>query len=114
MPGVPPARWPRRPAIPTEQAAHRLLPGDRAAVAQQIPAGSVVDGELVVYRSGRCDFAALQSRIRSRPTLAVPATFVVFDLLALAGRDLRGLPYRKRRKRLRQLLADATLPLALI
>ena len=39
---------------------------------------------------------------------------MVFDVLALAGRDLRGLPYRKRRKRLRRLLADAGPPLALM
>ena len=39
---------------------------------------------------------------------------MVFDLLTLAGRDLRGLPYRKRRKRLRRLLADVALPLALM
>jgi ATP-dependent DNA ligase len=31
---------------------------------------------------------------------------VVFDLLAVAGRDLRGLPYRNRRKKLRRLLAE--------
>ena len=81
---------------------------------EQLPAGTVVDGELVVYRHGRCDFTALQQRIRSRPALAVPATLAVFDVLALAGWDLRGLPYRKRRKQLRGLLAEVTLPLALM
>jgi ATP-dependent DNA ligase len=35
-------------------------------------------------------------------------------VLALAGQDLRRLPYRKRRKRLRRLLADPTPPLALM
>jgi ATP-dependent DNA ligase len=84
------------------------------AVFDQLPAGSVIDGELVAYRGGRCDFAALHERIRTRPRLAVPATLVVFDLLTLAGRDLRGLPYRKRRKRLRRLLTEAALPLALM
>ena len=64
----------------------------------------MLDGELVVYRDGRCDFAALQRRVSGRPHLALAASFVVFDVLALAGRDLRGLPYRKRRKRLRRLL----------
>ena len=46
--------------------------------------------------------------------MAAAASFVVFDVLTLAGRDLRGLPYRKRRKRLRRLLADAAPPLALM
>jgi hypothetical protein len=34
---------------------------DVAAVAGQVPAGTVLDGELVMYRGGRCDFAALSS-----------------------------------------------------
>jgi ATP-dependent DNA ligase len=84
------------------------------AVLEQLPAGTVIDGELVVYRNSRCDFSALQERVRSRPSVATPATLVVFDVLALAGQDLRRLPYRKRRKRLRRLLADATPPLALM
>ena len=46
--------------------------------------------------------------------VAGAASYVVFDVLAVAGRDLRGLPYRKRRKRLRRLLADAGPPLALM
>jgi bifunctional non-homologous end joining protein LigD len=73
----------------------------------------VLDGELVVYRDGRCDYA-LQRRISGRPDLAAATSFVVFDVLALAGRDLRSLPYRKRRKRLRQLLADAAPPVMLM
>src|SRR6188768_2982782 len=30
-----------------------------AAIVEQVPAGTVLDGELVVYRDGGCDFAAL-------------------------------------------------------
>ena len=84
-----------------------------AAVAGQVPAGTVLDGELVMYRGGRCDFAALQQHMTSRARSG-PVTFVAFDLLAVAGRDLRGLPYRTRRKRLRRLLAQASAPLALM
>ena len=84
------------------------------AVGEQVPAGSVLDGELVAYREGRCDFAALQRRITGRLSLASPVTLVVFDLLALAGCDLRGLPYRERRQRLRRLLDEATPPLVLM
>ena len=39
---------------------------------------------------------------------------MIFDVLAVAGRDLRGLPYRKRRKRLRRLCATTGPPLALM
>ena len=90
------------------------FPEITAAVAVQIPAGTVLDGELVVYRDGRCDFTALQGRTSTDPHLATPASLVVFDLIALAGQDLRGLPYRKRRKRLRRLLDDTRAPLLLM
>ena len=71
----------------------------------------VVDGELVVWHEGRLDFAALQQRIhpadaRARQLSIVrPASYIVFDLLARDGVDLRPLPYRKRRKKLEKLLS---------
>src|SRR5689334_280427 len=37
------------------------------AIVEQVPAATVLDGELVVYRGGRCDFAALQRRVAGRP-----------------------------------------------
>ncbi len=85
-----------------------------------MPGGIVLDGELVVWRDGRLDFAALQRRIHPAASHAArrgqlpAATFVVFDVLAVEGVDLRGEPYRKRRKLLRQLLEDAAAPLALM
>ncbi|MBW0103614.1 hypothetical protein I4I78_14395 [Pseudonocardia sp. KRD-291] len=59
----------------------------------QLPAGTVVDGELVAMRDGRVDFTALTSRDSAR-------RFLVFDVLAVAGRDVRAEPYRDRRARL--------------
>jgi hypothetical protein len=62
----------------------------------------VLDGEIVVWRAGRLDFAALQDRLRSGPArvrelaAAAPAAYVVFDLLAHRGTDLRDHPYRTR------------------
>src|SRR5215212_2583046 len=47
----------------------------------------VLDGELVVWKTGRFDFAALQDRLRSGRTrvrglvTAAPAAYIVFDLL---------------------------------
>jgi ATP-dependent DNA ligase len=76
----------------------------------------VLDGELVVWRAGRFDFAALQDRLRSGPArvrdliAAAPATYVVFDLVAKDGRDLRDRPYRKRRRKLEKLLARGLPP----
>jgi hypothetical protein len=89
------------------------FPEITAAVREQIPAGTVLDGELIIYRDGRCDFTALHHRL-THPGGAAAASYVVFDVLAIAGQDLRGLPYRKRRNRLRHLLADIGPPLALM
>jgi len=63
-----------------------------AAVLAQLPPATVLDGELVVCRDGRLEFPALQHRIHRARGAAEPCTFVAFDVLALAGRDLRGLP----------------------
>ena len=63
-----------------------------------------------MWRAGRFDFAALQDRLRSGRArvrglvAAEPAAFVVFDLLARNGKDLRDRPYWKRRRKLEKLL----------
>jgi ATP-dependent DNA ligase len=73
----------------------------------------------VIYRSGRLHFTALQRRIHpsamhaARRGAVTPATFVAFDVLALAGRDLRTRPCWARREHLEQLLRHAHPPLAL-
>src|SRR5690242_20640868 len=73
------------------------FPEITAAVHEQIPLGTVLDGELIIYRNGHCDFTALQQRLNHAGCSAA-ASYVVFDVLAVAGQDLRGLPYRRRRK----------------
>src|SRR6478609_5130230 len=79
----------------------------------------VVDGELVIWGEGGLDFPALLQRMASRGANARrlaathPANYVVFDLLAAGGDDLRGEPLRVRRRRLEDLLADARPPLML-
>ena len=71
-----------------------------------LPPGTVVDGEIVLPREGRLDFPTLLSRLHpaaSRVELlsrSAPAAFVAFDLAALAGRDLRRLPFERRRREL--------------
>lgn len=65
----------------------------------------LVDGEVIgLDESGRPDFSAIQERmhVRSGRTAArlaaqVPATYMVFDVLRLDGRDLTGLPLSERR-----------------
>src|SRR5690349_23173038 len=67
----------------------RYFPEIVVAILEEVRPATVLDGELVVYRGGRCDFAALQRRICGRPGIGATASFVAFDLLAVAGRDLR-------------------------
>ncbi|WP_328396482.1 ATP-dependent DNA ligase [Streptomyces sp. NBC_00390] len=79
---------------------------DLADAARQLPDGTVLDGEVVVWRDGRTDFAAVQKRASATPGRApglarrLPASYAAFDLLAEAGKDLRALAYEKRRDRL--------------
>ena len=65
----------------------------------------VLDGEMVVMDRGRPDFQALQNYIK-RPTEA-GLQYVIFDILALDGGDLRGLPLLERKKILEGLLKHA-------
>jgi ATP-dependent DNA ligase len=90
----------------------RYFPEMVAAVKQQLPDRSVIDGELIVVaESGdRLDFEALQQRIHpaeSRVRMlsqATPARFVAFDLLALGDQDYTGSPFAQRRTVLEQAL----------
>jgi len=86
-----------------------------AAVVDQLPSGTVVDGELTVVDDGRFDFPTLLKRLSSRPGAeSPPASYVLFDVLAVRGEDVRHRPYRERRMRLLDLLAGAAPPLAAI
>ena len=73
---------------------------------------AVVDGEIVVLDDdGRSSFERLQSRINVSRDADVrramrdnPATYVVFDILSLDGRDLTGTALRIRKKTLKDVL----------
>lgn len=85
-----------------------------AAAAEQLPAGVVVDGELVVWGAGTLDFAALQRRVaRGTTDRRRPASFVAFDLLSAESGDLRALPLRIRRQALELVLDGVAPPLQL-
>ena len=98
----------------------RYFPEITAALVDQVPDGTVLDGELVIRRNGRLDFTALQRRIHpsamhaARRSAVTPATFVVFDVLVRERIDLRPEEFRRRRKQLRRLLDEVRPPLALI
>jgi bifunctional non-homologous end joining protein LigD len=69
-----------------------------------------LDGEVVVFNeAGRPDFNLLQNAFDRRSTADI--VLFAFDLLWLNGEDLRSLPLRERRDRLRALLEPAEGPL---
>ncbi len=66
----------------------------------------VLDGEMAVADArGRTDFQALQNYMR-RPR-GETLTYIVFDLLALDGDDLRSRPLLERKQKLEALMKDA-------
>ncbi|MFE4336050.1 hypothetical protein ACFRQM_43850 [Streptomyces sp. NPDC056831] len=79
-----------------------------------------INGEAVIWRDGRLDFAAAQSRAASSVTRARalaarhPASYACWDVLQHpdpAIGDCRSLPYLKRRAYLMELLADVGPPI---
>ena len=88
------------------------------ALAQALPDGTVLDGEILVWGQGApAPFALLQQRI-GRKTLGkkiladAPVTFMAYDLLELAGQDLRDQPQQLRRQKLEFVLADTSLKIS--
>ena len=88
------------------------------ALAQALPDGTVLDGEILVWGEGApAPFALLQQRI-GRKTLGkkiladAPVTFMAYDLLELAGQDLRDQPQQLRRQKLEFVLADTSLKIS--
>ncbi|MCA9623936.1 MAG: ATP-dependent DNA ligase [Myxococcales bacterium] len=95
----------------------RYFPELRDPLLAMLPERAVLDGEVVIARDGKLDFDALQLRIHpaaSRITKLseeIPASVVVWDLLAEGDEDLMGVPFAERRARLEAALADARPPL---
>jgi ATP-dependent DNA ligase len=97
----------------------RYFPEVHDMLLERLPAGCVVDGEVVIAAPWGLDFDALQLRLHpaasrvKKLAAEIPASFVAFDLLAAGGEDLRHLPLSERRMRLEALLAGAESPLYL-
>ncbi|UOY00441.1 ATP-dependent DNA ligase [Blastococcus sp. PRF04-17] len=95
------------------------FPDIAAAALAQVPAGTVVDGEVVIWNGSRLDFGLLQRRMVTAPgriaplVAASPASYVAFDLLAAGGADLRGERWSRRRDELEVLAARWAPPLQL-
>lgn len=83
---------------------------------------AVLDGEIVAFGAdGAPSFSRLQQRFGltdradvERARGDAPASYLVFDLLSVNGRDCRSLPYRHRRELLEELVEPAEgIPVAL-
>ncbi|MDX2066560.1 MAG: ATP-dependent DNA ligase [Fimbriimonadaceae bacterium] len=78
-------------------------------LAQALPPGTVLDGEILVIRDGQVQpFAELQRRI-GRKTVTrkllqeLPVGLIAFDLIEFGGEDQRSTPLRDRRARLAEI-----------
>lgn len=82
---------------------------DLSSLADALPSGTVLDGEVLAYENGLpLPFALLQKRIsRKRLTpkilTEIPVVFMAYDILEADGSDLRSLPTSDRRTQLQAL-----------
>ncbi|MEU3245022.1 ATP-dependent DNA ligase [Streptomyces sp. NPDC006875] len=97
----------------------RYFPELVAALRERLPERCVMDGEIVIARDGRLDFDTLTERIHPAAsrvrTLAerTPASFVAFDLLALADESLLDVGLVDRRALLTRALSGTGPPVHL-
>lgn len=96
---------------------NRYFPELEKVLAEQLPKGCILDGEIVVNGAQGLDHESLLKRIQMSESLIgflarkAPSAFIAFDLLAAGGRSIQALPLRERRDRLERLLAAAKAPL---
>jgi DNA ligase-1 len=100
-----------------EELANDAFP-ELVEAAQRLPRGTVVDGEILVWREGHDapgSFATLQKRLNRRAPPAklvgeAPVALVAYDLLERDGRDIRAVPLAQRRAWLRDLVGGGARP----
>ncbi|MEX2155772.1 MAG: ATP-dependent DNA ligase [Gemmatimonadales bacterium] len=97
----------------------RYFPELHDVFLEQLPDGTVLDGEIVMPTSHGLDFDGLQMRLHpaasrvAKLAKATPTSFVGFDVLAANGRNLLDLPQHERRVQLEKLFARLKRPLHL-
>jgi ATP-dependent DNA ligase len=97
----------------------RYFPELLAPIRESLPPRSVLDGEIVIVGPAGLDFSALLLRIHpaaSRIQMLsreIPASLIVWDLLAIDDENLCETPLVERRRRLEQALAGARPPVHL-
>ena len=97
----------------------RYFPELHGALLEKLPAGCVLDGEIVIMTEHGLDFDLLQLRLHpaasrvAKLASETPASFVAFDLLAVDGTDCMQTSQGERRAQLEQLLEHTGSPLYL-
>ncbi len=97
----------------------RFFPELHDGLLDALPDGCVVDGEIVIATPGGLDFDRLQMRLHpaasrvAKLSKETPASFVAFDLLAAGGKDVRSVPFERRRAQLERLLEQVEPPVHL-
>jgi ATP-dependent DNA ligase len=97
----------------------RFFPELRQPLLDSLPSGSVIDGEIVIATGHGLDFDALQLRLHpaqsriAKLAHETPASFVAFDMLANAGKNVMAMSQERRRTHLERALAQATPPVYL-
>lgn len=87
-----------------------------AELAPHLPDGTVLDGEILVWKDASVQsFARLQQRIGRKRLSAqllreIPVAMLAYDLLEWQGLDQRQQPQQRRRERLEQLVAQCARP----
>lgn len=87
-----------------------------AAIGDVLPDGVVLDGEIMPFKDGRSlPFSRLQTRIGrkalTKKILAeAPVVLFAYDLLEIAGEDVRDKPLRWRRRQLERLVRECDSP----
>ncbi len=95
----------------------RYFPDLHDALLERLPAGCVLDGEIVIAAAHGLDFDALQLRLHPAASRVeklareTPASFVAFDILFLGKKSLMAWPQRERRRALEKLLEKSAPPL---
>ncbi|MGE5639134.1 MAG: ATP-dependent DNA ligase [Clostridia bacterium] len=95
----------------------RYFPDLHEVFLARLPAGCVLDGEIVIAAKKGLDFDALQMRLHpaasrvARLAKEMPASFVAFDALASRGKTLLQRSQRERRAELETFLAKVEAPI---
>jgi ATP-dependent DNA ligase len=94
----------------------RYFPELHDVLIEKLPAGCVIDGEIVIATPRGLDFDALQLRLHpaasrvAKLAKETPSSFVAFDVLAAGGKDVRELEQAARRALLEQILEKVAPP----